>query len=300
MKNKNNISESYFGDELTRYGFMSHMESYIRQLLTDPKTAKVDDYLLSHNIDNGKALSLLLKRTNPNDEESAVLVRRERIKSGDDGKDIFSITYKLPREKYKQKMRNLYINCFESNIIKGCPINEDLNYYERPLSSGPNPFATCGNAVSQCAPDTTGDRFAGYVNQNDKAYVPHMFCDEDNMIKDIEAMDKDKKYAKCGGLNKKVVNETDCAGCMQGGGENPDAGQYIAPISKPIKRTILMTEDQLEYLRNNIEEATTTFNATSAGNAMGDMTPPGVFGDKETLNHKNILKDKNLNESKKK
>lgn len=289
MRNRGKIVEGYFGDELTRYGFMSHMESYIRQLLTNPKLASVDDYLKSHGIDNKKALDLLLKKTNPQDETSAVLVKKERIKTGEDGKDIFSITYKLPREGYKQKMRNLYINCFESNIVEGCPINE-ANDYERLLSSTPNPFSTCGNVVSQCKPGSTGDRWAQYVNDNDKAYVPHMFSNEDQMVKDIESMDKEGKYAKCGGLNKKVVNETDCAGCMQGGGENPEAGQYVAPIGKPIKRTIYMTEDQVNYLKKVIDEATAS---TSDVTPAGELAYP-AFTDAETADHKNICSDPEL------
>ena len=254
MRNINSINEGYFGDELTRYGFISHMEAYMKQLLTNPKTARVDQYLLSHGIDNDKALRLLLKKTNASDENSAVLIRNEKIKTGEDGKDIFSITYKLPRENYKRKMRDLYINCFESNIVKGCPIDE-ANYR-----------------------------------------APQIFSNEEQMVKDIEDMDKDGKHAKCGGLNKKVINETDCGGCMQGGGDNPDAGQYVAPLNggKPIKRTVYMTEDQVRHLKKIMGESTTTFNVTSAGNAMGDITPPGAFGDKETMNHKNICADPNL------
>lgn len=32
-----------------------------------------------------------------------------------------------------------------------------------------------------------------------------------------------------------IIEETDCAGAMQGGGSNPDAGQFITPIS-PVQR----------------------------------------------------------------
>ena len=284
------LNESYFGDELTRYGFMSHMEAYMRQLLTNPKTAKVDDYLLSHGINNEKALELLLKRQDHRDENSAVLVRRERIKTGDDGKDIFSISYKIPREGYKQKMRNLYINYFENNKVEGCPINEDLNYYERPLSSTPSPFKSSVKIVSQCAPNSIGDRWANEVNNNDNAYVPHMFSNEEQMVKDIENMDKEGVYAKRGGLNK-PVNECDCAGCMQGGGDNPDAGQYVKPLGgKPIKRTVYMTEDQVRHLKKVMDEATAS---TSDVTPAGELAWP-AFADKETTNHKNICADKNL------
>lgn len=122
--------ESYFPDEeITRYGFISHMESYIKQLLNSPETASVDDYLMRFGIDSPKALCALLKRTDPSDETSAVLIRKESIKPDeDDGvtvpKDKFHIKYKLPRKDYMKKMRNLYISLFENHIININSLNE--------------------------------------------------------------------------------------------------------------------------------------------------------------------------------
>ena len=279
------ICEHYFGDELTRYGFMSHMEAFIRQLLLDPKKAEIDDYLKSHGITNEKALEILLKKPDKDNEESAVLVRKEKIKTGEDGKDIFCVTYKLPRKDYKNKMRRLYVTEIEAKKL-----NEDVNPYEMLLSSTPNPFANGEKVISQCPPGTTGDRFANYVNNNDKQYTPKMFTDEEQMVADIEAMDKDGAYKNRGGLNKPIVKETDCAGCMQGGGNNPDAGQFVQPAGKPIRRTILMNEEQFEYLKKQIEEATAS---TSDVTPASELAYP-AFGDAETNNHKNICADPEL------
>lgn len=211
------VNESYFQEEMTRGGFISHLESFIKQLLSSPRTAKVDEYLLKHGLDNQNAIKLLMapvyKTTDTafgEDGEQikavpSVLIRSEKIVLGDDGKDKFTVTYKVPRFKFKEKMRNLYRYAVENQII-----------------------------------------------------------------------DPVKKLAE------QKVDECDCAGCLQGGGDNFDAGEYSKPISSPIKRkTIYITEDQLEHL----EEATTTFNA-------GDYTYTApAFGDKETLNHKNIFKN---------
>lgn len=124
-KNKN-ISESVFKDtELTRYGFIAHMEDYMRQLLQNAKTAQPDEYLKERGLDGPKALSLLLKRTDPEDPESAVLMRTERIRPDENGKDRFFIKYKLPRKDYNKKMRNLYIMTFENYIADGSMLNED-------------------------------------------------------------------------------------------------------------------------------------------------------------------------------
>lgn len=124
-------------DELTLYGFLSHMETYIKQLLDDPIHAQPDEYLKSHGLDGAKALAMLLKRTDRMNPDSAVLKRKERIapedldengaESTEKPKDLFHIRYSLPRKDYHKKMRNLYINAFESHIVKGCPINEEFD-----------------------------------------------------------------------------------------------------------------------------------------------------------------------------
>lgn len=118
-------------NEMTRYAFISHMEDYMKKLLNEPLKADVDDFLKSHNIDAPKALQILTKRADPDDENSAIIIKSTKIQDNgidDDGKrkpDSFTVKYKIPRKDYTKKMRNLYINLFESNIIDGCPINED-------------------------------------------------------------------------------------------------------------------------------------------------------------------------------
>ena len=124
--------ESYFLDEeITKYGFISHMEAYIKQLLQHPEKANVDDYLIKFGIDGPKALEALLKRTDPNDETSAVLIRKESIKPDEENtiegqipKDKFHIKYRLPRKDYMKKMRNLYITMFENHITNNSKLNE--------------------------------------------------------------------------------------------------------------------------------------------------------------------------------
>lgn len=117
--------------EMTRYAFISHMEDYMKQLLNDPTKADTDDFLKSHGLTAPEALKLLLKKTDPSDENSAVLIKKVSIKdngvddNGKRNKDTFTVVYKIPRKDYTKKMRNLYISNFESNIINECPINED-------------------------------------------------------------------------------------------------------------------------------------------------------------------------------
>ena len=116
--------------EMTRYAFISHMEDYMKQLLKDPLHADTDEFLKYYGLNGPKALSLLLTRNIPDDENSAIVLKKISIKDNgydENGKrlrDSFNIKYLIPRKDYTKKMRNLYINLFESNIIENSPINE--------------------------------------------------------------------------------------------------------------------------------------------------------------------------------
>ena len=116
--------------EMTRHAFISHMEDYIKKLLKDPLHADTDDFLKYHKINGPMALSILTKRVDPKNENSAILIKTTKIKdngSDKNGKrlpDTFTVHYKAPRKNYNKKMRNLYISLFESNIVENSPLNE--------------------------------------------------------------------------------------------------------------------------------------------------------------------------------
>lgn len=132
---------TYFPDakELTRHGFVSHMEDFIGKLIGDnPLGADVDDYLKGFDIDAPKALKMLTTPTDELNPDSAVVVKTERIKNGgvdEDGKpmkDEFQVIYKVPKRNPElgikgidEKLRNLYIKTFENHEIKGTVLNED-------------------------------------------------------------------------------------------------------------------------------------------------------------------------------
>ena len=67
--------------EMTRYAFISHIEDYLKQLLKDPLHADTDEFLKFHGLDGPKVLSLLLKRSIPEDENSAILIKTVKITS---------------------------------------------------------------------------------------------------------------------------------------------------------------------------------------------------------------------------
>ena len=109
-------------DEMTRYAFTERMKAYMKKLLTDPLRADTDEFLKSHGIDGPKALEILTKRSNPEDENSAVVIKKATIKDNgvdDNGKrlkDSFVVKYRVPRKDFEKKMRNLYISLFERHL----------------------------------------------------------------------------------------------------------------------------------------------------------------------------------------
>ena len=136
------LSEAtYFPDanELTRHGFVSHMEDFIGKLIGDNSlSADVDDYLKGFGIDAKKALEILTRPETDDMPESAVVVRTERIKNGGTDefgkpmKDEFQVIYKVPKRDPErgikgidEKLRNLYIKLFENHIVEGTVLNED-------------------------------------------------------------------------------------------------------------------------------------------------------------------------------
>lgn len=182
--------------EMTYYAFLSHVKSYLKKLLTDPISAQPDDFLKNYGLD-GKELNSKLTDNN-------IIIKNEKIDSSGD-KDMFSITYKIPRQNFERKMKRLYSSLFESNIV-----------------------------------------------------------------------------------DEEILVETDCGGAMQGGGGNPNAGQFEQPIfGKPIRRkTLYVTQEQYDKLQSLKEEAVMN---TPVGDFGYDAPTFAEKGD-PTLDHKNMMK----------
>ena len=205
---KKNIIENYMpDDEMTRFGFISHMEDYIKQLLKNPETAKVDDYLTGHGIDSPKALSILLKRVDPSDETSAVLIRTERIKpevlpDGSKGtKDKFHIKYRLPRKDYMKKMRNLYITLFENYRANGTQLNEidnqdlDSSVTKKQSSKDKITFSFGKNGLGLTDELTKVGKEVEDLSKDNNVYIEKVFVDSLDDVYDVtvRVLPKDKE-----------------------------------------------------------------------------------------------------------
>jgi len=82
-------------------------------------------------------------------------------------------------------------------------------------------------------------------------------------------------------IEESIISETDCGGAMQGGGSNPEAGQYVAPFGKVQRRKIYVTEEQAELLKE--------MGTQDAGNYQYDVPLNFNGGNDPTYNHKNMM-----------
>ena len=191
----------YLNDDITFFGFLSHIKAFIKKLLTSPLDADIDEYLKRNGIDKKDLLEKMLERN--------ILEKETKIEECD-GKDKFVVVYKVPKKNFERKIRRLYSSIFE--------INE---------------------------------------------------------ISESETLSED--------------GATSCGSAMQGGGLNPDAGQFIQPLGKKdkkngsdvLRRKIHITTEQSKILKE-----------MGSGDA-GDYqyTVPLNFnnGNDPTYNHKNIM-----------
>ena len=178
----------YLNDEMTFFGFLSHVKFFLKQLLTNPLYADIDEYLKRHGIERKDLLNKCIERG---------IVEKETRIEGNDGKDKFSISYKIPKRNFERKIKRLYMTLFEQDDI----ISED--------------------------------------------------------------------------------GATSCGSVMQGGGLNPDAGQYTKPFSKVQRRKIYITNEQAEMLK----EMTTH----DAGDYQYDVPFKFNDGKDPAYDHKNMI-----------
>ena len=253
------LKNSKYG-ELTRYGFISHMEDYIKQLLTNAKSANVDDYLKSFGITNEKALEMLLS---PNDDYAPVMVRTEKIKTNKEtGKDVFIVQYKVPKDNYKKKMRALYVMNFEKNLVdeedmkpidlKNVPINED--------GEGAACGGDCGGGEAMGGGEAAGD-----------------------------AMGSGESNNACGAAQ--VNNDAPIMPLMMGTNKSGKTVTNLIRrdfVHEGKKKTVYLTMEQVKMLHRVLNEE--GIESGMFGNIVYDVPMSAKEGD-PSLNHKNMMAD---------
>lgn len=106
--------------EETTYGeFKSHTKAYLKQLITKPSTARLDDFLASRLREKGVSQQDFLKKL----LDADVIERKEKVDDGlgegGSGKATFSIKYRVPAERFEHKLKKLHISLFEQNLPEG-------------------------------------------------------------------------------------------------------------------------------------------------------------------------------------
>lgn len=114
--NENTISlfES-LSEEVTYYNFLSHIKSFLKDLLVNPATAKPSAILLSKGLNRNRLIDVMLKR--------GIITRDESI--NDDDEPTYTVKYNIPKKNFDKKIKRLYSKFFEVNIPSSQKINED-------------------------------------------------------------------------------------------------------------------------------------------------------------------------------
>lgn len=282
-------------DEMTRYGFISHMESYIKKLLQGDLRAQPDEFLCKHGIDGPKAIEILTKRPQPDDENSAVLVRTEKIVpmeqseedmlAGKTPKDKFVIKYRLPRKDYTKKMRNLYIDLFENYHADNGALNEE--------NANDYPELSKVTKDKEVFDDMKGDIQYSFGKNG------HGLSDEliklgekiKKLSKNNNVYMRDAKLDACDDVysisfDVKPINEDGAAGCAGATvAVNCNASAPVTPLfGKPIRKQkkIYMTEEQIDAIKEAVEMDT----------AFGDFgydAPAFAKKGDPSMDHKNMM-----------
>jgi hypothetical protein len=115
--NKKVLKEAvdYLNNEITFFGFFSHVKNFLKQLLVNPLNADIDDYLKDNNLNRKELLNLLLTRN---------IIEKETKIDNKNGKDKFYVSYKIPKRNFERKIRRLYTSLFETNEINESLISE--------------------------------------------------------------------------------------------------------------------------------------------------------------------------------
>ena len=187
----------YLNRDITFYEFLSYTKAFLKQLLTNPMGADIDSYLKENGLTRDSLVNALMDRN---------IIERETKIEDINGKDNFSISYKIPKKNFDRKMRRLFSQLFEKHEISESLISEEDG----------------GGATS-------------------------------------------------------------CASTMQGGGSNPEAGQFLQPLGKVQRRKIYLTQEQADILKETATQ--------DAGNYQYDVPLNFNNGNDPAFNHQNMISD---------
>ena len=106
--------------EETTYGeFKSHTKDFLKQLITKPSAARLDSFLAQRLREKGISQGDFVKKL----ENGGIVIRKTKVDDGlgekGTGKPTYSITYKIPAERFEHNLKKLHISLFEQNLPDG-------------------------------------------------------------------------------------------------------------------------------------------------------------------------------------
>ena len=111
-------------EEVTYGEFLQHTIDYLKQLLTKPSTAKIDDFLAGSLAKKGMGQKEFRDKL----IDSGILEYSgkvdDKIVPGHE-KATFTIKYKVPKDRFRHKMKKLHISLFEENLPSDEVITEE-------------------------------------------------------------------------------------------------------------------------------------------------------------------------------
>lgn len=103
-------------EEVTYGEFKSHTKDFLKQLITKPSQAKIDDFLSNCLKEKGISQGDFVKKL----IDGNIVTRKTKVDDGlgekGSGKPSYSISYKVPAERFEHKLKKLHISLFEENL----------------------------------------------------------------------------------------------------------------------------------------------------------------------------------------
>lgn len=236
--------------EMTEYKFISNIKAFLTRLMDDPVHADIPESLALNGYDRRRMIAILRKNN--------IIERHEKIsdkdEEGNPKKATMLVSYKVPKNNLDRKLKKLYIKLFEVNVppkdmnenfeddlrmMKASPLT--MGVIAPPEGKHPSPEVWLANRGAESynakikdgtlTEDGEGGAIAGATScASSGAYVGKMNGPISRKIFKITeeqfAALKEQKLL----TDSQIDEASTCASVMQGGGSNPEAGQYTVPF----------------------------------------------------------------------
>lgn len=152
-------------EEITYGEFKAHVKYFLKQLITKPSAARLDSFLAQRLRDKGVSQGDFVKKL----QDGGVVIRKTKVDDGlgekGTGKPTYSITYKIPAERFEFNLKKIYISLFERNI----PVGE-MDEATACAGDGEGQFIQpIGKVITRKTIYMTEGQFNGLMNELDEA-----------------------------------------------------------------------------------------------------------------------------------